>query len=57
MLLSTYLANLKPFYILKFGSFSTYFPLTSVDEIFIHLLNVYVPKYRTAEKFWPIKQF
>jgi hypothetical protein len=54
MLLVTDLATLKPFYILNFGSFSTYFLLTIVSEIFAQLLNVYAPKYETARKFWPI---
>jgi hypothetical protein len=48
MLLVTDLYTLKPFYILNFGSFSTYFLLTIYDESFAQILNVYTPKYEIA---------
>jgi hypothetical protein len=42
LVIVTYLATLKPFYILYFGSFVTYFLLPIVREIFIQLLNIYI---------------
>jgi hypothetical protein len=52
MLPVTDLATLKPFYILNFGYFSTYFLLTIVSEIFAHLLSIYTSKYKNTRKFW-----
>jgi hypothetical protein len=54
MPLRTGLATLKPFNLLNFGYFSTCLLLTIVSESFAQLLNVYAPKYETANKFWLI---
>jgi hypothetical protein len=58
MLLVIDLTTLKSFYILiNFGSFSYYFLLPIVSEIFAQLLNVYAPKYEIVENFGLFNKF
>jgi hypothetical protein len=57
MLLVLNLISLKPFYILSFGYFLTYFLLTIISEIFAQLLHVYEPKYKIVETLGSFNNF